>query len=108
MSAIQIILISAFLFTALYYFVRLRNRIADVLLLFVLVTSAVLFILFPGWTNLIAQKLGVGRGADLLFYLCIVLFCFVILKLYSRMRRLEQQITEIIRKETIEEAEVKD
>ena len=107
MSAIQIILISAFLFTALYYFVRLRNRIADVLLLFVLVTSAVLFILVPGWTNLIAQKLGVGRGADLVFYLCIVLFCFVILKLYSRMRRLEQQITEIIRKESIEEAEVK-
>ncbi len=108
MSAIQVLLISAFLFTALYYFVRLRNRIADVLLLFILVAGAVLFILFPGWTNFIAQKLGVGRGADLVFYTCIVLFCFVILKLYSRMRRLEQQITEIIRKETIEEAEIKE
>jgi len=108
MSAIQIILISAFLFTALYYFVRLRNRIADVLLLFILAAGAVIFILFPDWTNFIAQKLGVGRGADLVFYICIVLFCFVILKLYSRMRRLEQQITEIIRKETIEKAEVKE
>jgi len=105
MTAIQIILISAFLFTALYYFVRLRNRIADVLLLLVLVVAAVLFILFPGWTNFIAQKLGVGRGADLVFYLCIVLFCFVILKLYSRMRKLEQQVTEIIRKQSIDEAE---
>jgi len=105
MTAIQIILISAFLFTALYYFVRLRNRIADVLLLLVLVVAAVLFILFPGWTNFIAQKLGVGRGADLVFYLCIVLFCFVILKLYSRMRKLEQQVTELIRKQSIEEAE---
>ena len=104
MSAIQIILISAFLFTALYYFVRLRNRIADVILLFILAAVAVLFILFPGWTNMIAQRLGVGRGADLIFYLCIVLFCFVILKLYSRMRKLEQQITDIIRKQAIEDA----
>ena len=104
MSAIQIILISASLFTALYYFVRLRNRIADVILLFILAAVAVLFILFPGWTNMIAQRLGVGRGADLIFYLCIVLFCFVILKLYSRMRKLEQQITDIIRKQAIEDA----
>lgn len=104
MSAIQIILITAFLFTAMYYFVRLRNRIADVILLFVLASGAVLLIIFPGWTNLIAQKLGVGRGADLIFYLCIVLFCFVILKLYSRMRTLEQQITDIIRKQAIDEA----
>jgi small membrane protein len=105
MTPIQLILIIGFLFTGLFYFVRLRNRIADVLLLFLLVGVAVLFILFPEWTNVLAQKLGVGRGTDLVLYLCIVLFYFVILKLYARMRKLEQQITDLIRKQAIDEVE---
>lgn len=108
MTGIQLLLISAFLFTALYFFVRLRNRIGDVLLLLVLVVLAVLFILFPNWTNVFAQKLGVGRGADLVFYLCIVLFSFVVLKLYSRIRKLEQQLTEIIRQQAIDKASKKE
>ncbi len=105
MTPIQLILIIGFLFTGLFYFVRLRNRIADVLLLFILVGVAVLFILFPEWTNVLAKKLGVGRGTDLVLYLCIVLFYFVILKLYARMRKLEQQITDLIRKQAIDEVE---
>ena len=105
MTPIQFILIIGFLFTGLFYFVRLRNRIADVLLLFVLVAAAVLFILFPDWTNVLAKKLGVGRGADLVLYIGIVLFYFVVLKLYARMRKLEQQITDLIRKQAIDEAE---
>ena len=105
MTPIQLILIIGFLFTGLFYFVRLRNRIADVLLLFVLVGAAVLFILFTEWTNVLAKKLGVGRGTDLVLYLCIVLFYFVILKLYARMRKLEQQITDLIRKQSIDEVE---
>ena len=75
------------------------------LLLFVLVSAAVLFILFPDWTSVLAKKLGVGRGTDLILYIGIVLFYFVILKLYARMRKLEQQITELIRKQAIVEAE---
>jgi small membrane protein len=105
MTPIQFILIIGFLFTGLFYFVRLRNRIADVLLLFILVTAAVLFILFPDWTSVLAKKLGVGRGTDLVLYIGIVLFYFVILKLYARMRKLEQQITELIRKQAIDETE---
>ncbi|QNA44649.1 DUF2304 domain-containing protein [Lacibacter sediminis] len=105
MTPIQLILIIGFLFTGLFYFVRLRNRIADVLLLFILVGVAVLFILFPEWTNVLAKKLGVGRGTDLVLYLCIVLFYFVVLKLYARMRKLEQQITDLIRKQAIDEVE---
>ncbi len=104
MTAIQLILISGFLFTALFYFVRLKNRIADVVLLFVMFTAAVLFILFPNWTNVIANKLGVGRGADLIFYLCILLFYFVLLKLYARMRKLEEQVTTLIRNDALRNA----
>lgn len=105
MTPIQFILIIGFLFIGLFYFVRLRNRIADVLLLFFLVATAVLFILFPEWSSILAKKLGVGRGTDLVLYLCIVLFYFIILKLYARMRKMEQQITDIIRKQALGETE---
>jgi hypothetical protein len=105
MTPIQFILIIGFLSTGLFYFVRLRNRIADVLLLFILMGAAVLFILFPDWTSVLAKKLGVGRGTDLVLYICIVLFYFVVLKLYARMRKLEQQITDLIRKQALDEVE---
>ncbi len=108
MTPIQFILLSGLLFTALYFYVRFRNRVADVLLLLVFFATATVFILFPDWSNIVAHKLGVGRGADLVFYLCIVLFVFVVLKLYSRIRKLEQLLTELIREKTIEEAEKQD
>jgi hypothetical protein len=47
----------------------------------------------------------VGRGADLVFYTSILIFWFVILKLYARIRRLEQIITQVVRKDAVDEAE---
>jgi small membrane protein len=105
MKGIQILLLVIVLMIAVYIFTRMRNRIADIILLGVLVIAAVVFIIFPGWTFYIANSLGVGRGADLVFYVSILTFWFVILKLYARVRRLEQLITKIARKEAIETAE---
>ncbi len=103
MTGIQIILISGLLIALFFYFIKWRNNIADVILFSLLVGTAITFILFPEWTNIIAHKFGVGRGADLVFYLCILLFAFVILKLYARLRRLEKMITDLVRKETLED-----
>ncbi|NCU05892.1 MAG: DUF2304 domain-containing protein [Chitinophagaceae bacterium] len=108
MTGIQIILISGFLLATVFYFIRWRNNIADLLLFFFLSLAAILFVLFPDWTNLIAHKLGVGRGADLVLYLCVLLFSFLILKLYSRLRKLEKTITDLIRKEAIKSSETPD
>lgn len=104
MTGIQIILISGVLLSFFLYFLKWRNNIIDLLIFTLLVGTAIIFILFPHWTSIIAHKLGVGRGADLVFYLCILLFSFVLLKLYTRVRRLEQQITEAVRKNSIDEA----
>lgn len=105
MTGIQLLLITSFAFVAIYYFVRLRNRILDVLLLFGLVGVAFLFVLFPEWTVIIANRLGVGRGSDLVFYTCIVAFWFVILKLYTKIRQLEQTTTELLRRDALHNAE---
>lgn len=99
MSGIQILLIGGVVLIVFYYAFRLRNALFDLIVLFALSSLGVYFILFPEYTSLIAHKLGVGRGADLLFYICILLFLFVIMKLFSRIRRLEQLLTELVRQE---------
>lgn len=102
MNGIKILLITGLAFIAVYFFIRLRNSLFDILLLIVLVITAALFIIFPNISNDIAHRLGVGRGADLVFYTCILIFWFVILKLYARIRRLEHTMTQIIRKDALE------
>lgn len=101
MTGIQILLISGVALIVLYYVLRLRSALFDLIVLIIFFALAVYFILFPEYSNLLAHRLGVGRGADLLFYICILLFLFVIMKLFSRIRRLEQLLTEAVRKDTI-------
>jgi small membrane protein len=101
MSNIQLILLGSTVFLSLFLALQLKKRILDIFLLFLMVATAAVFILWPGITSTIARKLGVGRGADLIFYLSILLFWFVILKLFSRIRRIEQKMTEIIRMDAL-------
>jgi len=58
-------------------------------------------VIFPDITSSLARALGVGRGVDLIFYFCILFFIFIILKLYARIRRLEQMMTKVIRNNSI-------
>lgn len=104
MSGIQIVLISGVIIIFLYYTFRLRNALLDMMVLALFTGLAIFFILFPDYTNKIAGKLGVGRGADLLFYICILFFLFIVLKLFARIRRLERTLTDLVRKQAKEEA----
>ena len=105
MNGIKILLITGVVFIAIYFFVRLRNSLFDIILLMLLIIAALVFIIFPDITNQLAKSLGVGRGADLVFYTSIVIFWFVILKLYARIRKLEQMVTRVVRKEAIDEGD---
>lgn len=104
MSGIQILLIAGVLVIMLFYIIRLRSAIFDLILITIFSGLAIFFILFPDYTSDIARKMGVARGADLLFYVCILFFLFIILKLFARIRRLETTLTEMIRQLAIKEA----
>lgn len=97
MNGIQVLLISGVALIVVYYAFQFRNALVDLLALLVLSGAGIFFILFPGYTNDIAHWLGVGRGADLLFYCCILLFLFIIIKLFARIRKLEKQLTDLVR-----------
>lgn len=105
MSGIQLLLLTGVVFIGLYFITRLKKRLLDIFLLFILVAAGVIFILWPDITNTIARKLNVGRGADLIFYISILIFWFVILKLYARMRRMEQALTDMARKQALDKVE---
>ena len=51
----------------------------------------------PEWTTLVARNLGIGRGADLVLYVVVIVFLAVCFYFYSRMARLESHITELVR-----------
>jgi small membrane protein len=105
MSGIQLVLVTGFIFIGLYFLIRLKKRLLDIILLFLMIAAAIVFVLWPGVTNIIANTLGVGRGADLIFYLSILIFWFVALKLYARIRKLEQLFTQIIREDALKNAQ---
>ena len=104
MNGIQLVLLGGVIFIGVYFLVRLKKRLLDIVLFFILMVSAILFILSPDITNRIAAKMGVGRGADLVFYISILIFWFILLKLFARIRRLEQQFTKIVRDDALDRA----
>lgn len=104
MTGIQLVLLTGVAFIALYFIIQLKKQLLDLGLLFVLIAAAIVFILWPESTNILAKKLGVGRGADLIFYVSILLFWFIVLKLYARLRRLEKTVTQFIREDAIKKA----
>lgn len=108
MNGIQLLLISGVLIIFAYYVSRFRNALLDLIALTLFAGLGIFFILFPDKTNIVANKLGVGRGADLLFYICILFFLFITLKLFSRLRRLEEKFTEFIRQQAKEKASGQD
>jgi len=105
MVPIQIVLISAVVFLAFYMYLRLRSSLLDAVMIFLFCGAAVFFILFPDTTTEIAQWLGVKRGLNLVFYSITVFFFFLILKLYARLRKLENKFTEMVRENSLKKEE---
>lgn len=55
----------------------------------------------PESTNFIANTLGVGRGADMVIYLSIILIFYIIFQVTVKMEKIERNITKIVREMAI-------
>ena len=55
------------------------------------------FVWAPEQANALAQAVGVGRGADLLFYLWVVITLALILFMYLKIQRLARRVTRLTR-----------
>ncbi len=81
-----------------------RNKVLYRILFLGVLTTGIIFVLFPVLTDLLATWLNVGRGVDLVFYILFTAFFFVIIILYRRMLSFEEVITKIVRKNAITNA----
>lgn len=105
MTAIQLLLSAILIVGALVYFRRLRSRLVDRAIIFLLALSGLVMVVRPDWANQIANFFGVGRGADLITYLGLSGLAFLWLSLYTRQRRLEETLTDLARQLAILGAE---
>lgn len=99
----QVILLLAIAAFAVYA-TRVRSVLADRLIYIALVAVGVPLVLFPDWSTRVANLIGIGRGADLLFYLFIVLCLFYFASTASQLRRVEREITTLVRTLAIDRA----
>ncbi len=104
-TIIQVVLTICIALIAIYMYMRLRSGLFDVILIGLFFAVGTFFVLFPETTNDIAHFVGVSKGANLFLYTAILFLFFLILKLYSRLRRVEQKFTEFVRNKSLEEAE---
>ncbi len=97
LAPIQLILLLVLL-SLVYGYIRLfRYRWWGVAMVVLWFSAGCLAVLFPEYTNRLANLLGVGRGADLLLYMAVVTFVAVSGVLFSRLRKIEERQTEILR-----------
>lgn len=64
----------------------------------------ILFVVHPEFTNSIAHRLGVQRGADLMFYFFLVGAMYGFLILYMRQRTLQESLVNLTRSFALEHA----
>lgn len=62
-------------------------------------------VLLPNSTSYLARLAGVGRGADLVVYVALVIIFFSLFRLLIMMEKIKKEITLLARKEAIAEAD---
>ena len=61
--------------------------------------------LWPKSTDIVARWVGVGRGADLLVYVSIMVLFFIVFKILVKVEKIDRDVTRVVRKWAIEEKE---
>jgi hypothetical protein len=97
---IKVLLVGSFL-AMLAYFVRSGRSVQASawkrLLLVGFVLAAIAAVLYPDELTVLANMVGVGRGADLLLYATVAGLVFSLLAIYARFRDDEEKIAELSR-----------
>ena len=104
MTVIQVILIVSILLLIVYAYRKFRTSYLDAVFILAILIAGIVLVIAPELSNKIAHVLGIGRGADMVFYLSNVFFLFIILKLYAKVRKLEAMMTGKFREKAIEES----
>jgi hypothetical protein len=96
-TAIQLILIALLVAGLSLCVWSLRSHLITRLAAVLIISSGILCVVRPELTNYIAHRVGVQRGADLMFYLFEVGAIYGFLVLYVRQRALQEKLIRLAR-----------
>src|SRR5690349_6927675 len=80
-----------------FYVFRIRSVFIDRIIYIVLGAGGILMILWPEFSTMIANEIGIGRGADLVFYLFILISLFYYASLTAELKSIDHKTTSLIR-----------
>lgn len=95
------ILVTLAILVVLVLISRSRDLIVERSFTILVTLAGVYFVIFPDSASKIANLVGIGRGADLIFYLFIVFSWFWFASTSAKMRKTEKRLTEIVRQVAI-------
>ncbi len=76
-------------------------KISEFLLWLIFWLTAEVAVWIPDLTTKVANILGIGRGADLVFYLSITLLFYLIFRIYVKIEKIERDITKVVREDAL-------
>lgn len=101
---IQFLLVLIILSAVAVVWKRVRERVIsmrEAFLWTILWAIAIVIILLPNTTSVVARWLGVGRGADLVLYASIVALFLLVFKVFVSLDKLDHKLTELVRRDAL-------
>lgn len=110
MLLIQLIINLILIFFAVNLFLKLRREqigLPSFIFWLIVWLGGISVINWPESTSFLARVLGVGRGADVIIYFSILVVFYFIFYFTIQLRKIEKDITEVVRKIAFREKEQK-
>lgn len=108
MSGAQILLLAVVLFFVINLVRKFMTRkifLRSLVIWLTLWALAAAVIIFPQATQIVAEKLGLGRGVDMIIYLSLLALFYLTFHLLLRQQESEEQLTKLARKIALMDAE---
>jgi small membrane protein len=106
MTGIQILIVAFALFAivkTVWQFKQGALTIAWLLFWMLFWLLAGVVAVLPQTTDVLAQLVGVGRGADLVIYASLIVLFYLVFRMYVKIEDTEREITRLVRKLAIDD-----
>lgn len=92
----QVLLLAVFVLFGVYA-LRVRSIRSDRIILVTLMVAGVVLVLDPGLSTWVANRIGIGRGTDLIMYVFILFSLFRFVGISAETKRTQRQVTLLTR-----------
>ncbi len=106
MLIIQVILIpiiGLFCLRLLYQVYKKQINFSQFITWLAVGLTAIVVIAYPKITSYLADRVGIGRGVDLVIYVSILVIFYLLYRLLMRIEKMEKNITNLVRQDALKD-----